>query len=189
MSEMAMNKIVSAVMLPFTGFATGYARSTRRDKIAILQENQDQVAIFVDIPQTGTSSKIRGSRYYTPSTFKGKFGVDFEEVLMNYFKIYAEKHGLDVSFDDNLITLIHLMKFMIKNRDKESEDWNFTEEFTATCQTPYTQHLISTQSNPFVVLEVGPGCQTTTDPTFTYVGIQNFVFTQRNVVYRVYFRY
>ena len=106
MSEMAMNKFVSVVMLPFTGYAMGHARSsTRHDKIAILQENQDQVAIFVDIPQTGTSSKIRSSRYYTPSTFKGKFGVDFEEVLMNYFKIYAEKHGLDVSFDDNLIFL------------------------------------------------------------------------------------
>ena len=161
----------------------------QRDGIVLLQENKKETAIFVDVSGTGRSRKIWQDRYFTQESFKHRFGVDFEEVLMNYFKIYAEKHGLDVSFDDNLISLIQLMKFMIKNRDKDPEDWKFVKEFTATCETPYTSHLTATHTDPFQVLALGPGFQTPKDPTYTYVKIRDFVFSQRETVYRVYFRY
>lgn len=168
-----------------------FAQERQYDKLALMQaETGTQRNIFVNLEPSGKrSQKILAKNYFTQESFKTTFGVDFEEVLMNYFKIYAEKHGLDASFDDNLVSLIMLMKMLIKNRDKDADIFTIKDEFAAVCDTPQAQHLKKQETNPFIALEVGPGFHTPHEPTYTYVGITNFVFSRRGCEYKIFFRY
>jgi len=144
-------------------------------------------------------TRVFPKNYFNQVSFKKKFGVDFEEVLMNYLNLYAQKYNLETSFDDNLISLNHLMKILIKNRDKDSENYNILDEFVSSCNTPHTKHMKEQKINPFIVLEVGLSkklvnfvfysYQSPIEPTYTYVSISNFVFNRRYGEYQIYFRY
>lgn len=161
------------------------------DKLALIQMNAP-TCIFVNLCKTDKMqkpNKILSTNYFTETSFKTNFGVDFEEVLLNYFKIYAEKHNIEVTFDDTLITLIYMMKFLIKNRDKETEDYNIKKDFTEFCRTPYTDHLRKQEINPFDIIEVGPGYVTPHEINYTYIGIKNFIFQQQDTTYKIFFRY
>ena len=160
------------------------------DKITLLQTDNSIRTIFVNLDTTGKRpTKVFPKNYFTQETFKSTFGVDFEEVIINYFKIYAEKNKLDVCYDDNLISLIQLMKFLIRNRDKDVEEFKLNEEFIKFCDTPHTKHFKENSINPFLALDVGPGFQTLKEPSYTYININNFIFTRRNKEYKIYFRY
>lgn len=89
-----------------------------------------------------------------------------------------------MNYDDILMTVIYLMKYMITNRNGEDEI-----TFVDYCKTLYSQHIKETKHNPFIKLVVGDGYVGDSCINHVYISFNNFFVSQKERQFMIFFRY
>jgi len=159
--------------------------SKKYDSVTLYQKQYH--AIFVNLcedDKTVIGPGIEQKNYYTRDSFLKTFGIDFEEILANYFYRYDNLYNLNMNYDDILMTVIYLMKYMITNRDGEDEI-----TFIDYCKTLYSQHIKETKHNPFIKLVVGDGYVGDNCINHVYISFNNFFVSQKERQFMIFFRY
>jgi len=111
-------------------YATSLMFTKPASHLDLYQKNRN--VIFVNLYSEDCDVKIPGikkSNYFTRETFIKNYGVSFDDILFNYFKIYNSKNNINMTDDDILMTLNYLIKYMIENRDTDYYELSFNRKF------------------------------------------------------------